>query len=413
MPSPSKNRTSRWLLLAGALAQAAVLLVPIEEAEATPAFARRYEMTCSSCHQYHYPRLNSFGRRFRENGYQLPEGAEDQARARRNVAPGAPDDKLRVFREVPLSLRGQAFGIVRAHSDGETDAIYDNSLFSFIIGGGTVAKDVSYFFSWTPFPDADIHQARVGIHNIAKSTLGEGTLNIRAGALFLLDFQRPGHRFLANAPTSATSVTVGLNRFNLDDSTLGVQAYGRPGWGPFHYELSVVAGDPGEEGTERDAWKDVFGRLSYIFNYNTDKEIRVGAFGYRGRSEIVSNFGGVELAQRDKFWMGGGDLELDVGKVNLSLMGYYSRHNDALPQGGRVDFMAGRATALWSPAKRWVLSARLEAVYSGDLHDLESYQLAPHVTYQFAENALATLVWRQDLVTPSESSGVFVLDASF
>ena len=42
------------------------LVVPIQDAEAIPPFARKYEMPCGSCHQGHFPRLNEFGRRFRE-----------------------------------------------------------------------------------------------------------------------------------------------------------------------------------------------------------------------------------------------------------------------------------------------------------------------------------------------------------
>ena len=70
------------------------------EAKAIPAFARRYEFSCNNCHHNHYPRLNSFGRRFRENGLQLPDGAEDPFRARRNVEPGTLAEALSIFKEI-------------------------------------------------------------------------------------------------------------------------------------------------------------------------------------------------------------------------------------------------------------------------------------------------------------------------
>ena len=35
-----------------------------------PAFARKYNLACSACHTT-WPELNSFGQRFRDNGYQL------------------------------------------------------------------------------------------------------------------------------------------------------------------------------------------------------------------------------------------------------------------------------------------------------------------------------------------------------
>ncbi len=47
----------------------------VSEANALPAFARKYEVNCHVCHT-RWPRLNFFGERFLENGYQLP-GTED------------------------------------------------------------------------------------------------------------------------------------------------------------------------------------------------------------------------------------------------------------------------------------------------------------------------------------------------
>ncbi len=44
-------------------------------AHAIPAFARKYAVNCMVCH-VRVPRLNQFGQRFLENGYQMP-GTED------------------------------------------------------------------------------------------------------------------------------------------------------------------------------------------------------------------------------------------------------------------------------------------------------------------------------------------------
>ena len=44
-------------------------LVPTNNAEAVPAFARQMGTPCLSCHFQHFPKLNSFGREFRLGGY--------------------------------------------------------------------------------------------------------------------------------------------------------------------------------------------------------------------------------------------------------------------------------------------------------------------------------------------------------
>src|SRR5246127_1514077 len=60
----------------GSLARAAFFLSLlfvaglVQEARAIPAFARKYGLPCSACHEA-WPKLNSFGQQFKDEGYQL------------------------------------------------------------------------------------------------------------------------------------------------------------------------------------------------------------------------------------------------------------------------------------------------------------------------------------------------------
>src|SRR6478672_2827796 len=47
-----------------------LLLAIIQPANALPAFARKYGLRCSACHES-WPMLNYFGQKFKDNGYQL------------------------------------------------------------------------------------------------------------------------------------------------------------------------------------------------------------------------------------------------------------------------------------------------------------------------------------------------------
>src|SRR6202166_4173154 len=47
-----------------------IFLSTCSPASALPAFARKYGMPCSSCHDS-WPRLSPFGQQFKDNGYQL------------------------------------------------------------------------------------------------------------------------------------------------------------------------------------------------------------------------------------------------------------------------------------------------------------------------------------------------------
>src|ERR1700738_5668897 len=49
---------------------AALMLADSQSARAIPAFARKYGMPCSACHEA-WPKLNNFGQDFKDNGYQM------------------------------------------------------------------------------------------------------------------------------------------------------------------------------------------------------------------------------------------------------------------------------------------------------------------------------------------------------
>jgi hypothetical protein len=61
--------------IAGFLLLLASSLVSVSPAHAIPAFARKYGLPCSACHEA-WPMLNNFGQTFKDNGYQLGNGRD-------------------------------------------------------------------------------------------------------------------------------------------------------------------------------------------------------------------------------------------------------------------------------------------------------------------------------------------------
>src|SRR5271155_5185346 len=57
-------------LLSLAVVLAPVVLTFSQPAHALPAFARKFGLRCSACHES-WPMLNYFGQKFKDNGYQL------------------------------------------------------------------------------------------------------------------------------------------------------------------------------------------------------------------------------------------------------------------------------------------------------------------------------------------------------
>src|SRR5579863_1472493 len=62
--------TSSRRSLAGGFLLLFLVLGSFQNAHALPAFARKYGLRCSACHEA-WPMLNYFGQKFKDNGYQL------------------------------------------------------------------------------------------------------------------------------------------------------------------------------------------------------------------------------------------------------------------------------------------------------------------------------------------------------
>ena len=62
--------SARKRLASGVLLASLFLLISVSDAHALPAFARKYGLRCSACHEA-WPMLNYFGQKFKDNGYQL------------------------------------------------------------------------------------------------------------------------------------------------------------------------------------------------------------------------------------------------------------------------------------------------------------------------------------------------------
>ena len=97
----------RRALLALALAAAAAALLAPSDAGAIPAFARRYRLSCTTCHAP-FPKLKPFGDEFAGRGFGLEPGQEP---TRSNLDLG--DDLLQLPREFPLAVRFDAFAQAR------------------------------------------------------------------------------------------------------------------------------------------------------------------------------------------------------------------------------------------------------------------------------------------------------------
>jgi len=108
-----------------------------QSAYAIPAFARRYKISCSTCHDP-FPRLKPYGDDFAGNGFVL----EEEENPRDYISAG--DDLLWLNRDFPLAVKFEAYAVSDDKTDVNNDlqAPWGMKIFS----GGTLAKNIGYYF---------------------------------------------------------------------------------------------------------------------------------------------------------------------------------------------------------------------------------------------------------------------------
>lgn len=115
-----------------------LIVVPFHKAQAIPAFARRYQISCQVCHSPAMPRLKDFGDEFAGNGFRMTEYESP-----RYFIP-AGDDKLSLFRELPLAIRIDGFASFNFRDDNAFD--FKAPFVVKILSGGEISDKLSYYF---------------------------------------------------------------------------------------------------------------------------------------------------------------------------------------------------------------------------------------------------------------------------
>ncbi len=116
---------------------AIILLLVVQTSYGIPAFARRYRISCTTCHDP-FPRLKPYGDEFAGNGFVI----EEEERARDYVSAG--DDLLWLNRDFPLAVKFEAYAISDDNTDVKNDlqSPWGMKIFS----GGQLYKNIGYYF---------------------------------------------------------------------------------------------------------------------------------------------------------------------------------------------------------------------------------------------------------------------------
>jgi hypothetical protein len=125
----------RWAPLLCAILLLLTLLP--HPALAIPAFARRYKVSCQTCHNP-FPKLNDFGFQFAANGYRMGPAEEPKDTL------GTGDELLALMKDLPLAVRLEMYAQAYANGKVVTDFQYPYGLK--LLSGGAISRKISYYF---------------------------------------------------------------------------------------------------------------------------------------------------------------------------------------------------------------------------------------------------------------------------
>ncbi len=249
------------------------------DSQAIPSFSRKYGFNCNMCH-VGFTKLNDFGQRFRDNGYQIPgqEGKE------KNVFEGS----------LPVSLR-LPVGYSSYSNDKSTASTFNLLGFDFL-AAGVLHKNVSFLLIYTPrvdIPSASFrgpdslngNPSQTGSLesvSIVFSNIIKDVLNIRVGRF------EPGYHVFSSKrsyyimqPYEIYTMTTPNNSYGFNDNQIGIEATGHFRSG-FKYAAGFINGNGGnpDNNNNKDIYLNVLQTIGKGDGQSSGQ--RIGIFGYYG-----------------------------------------------------------------------------------------------------------------------------------
>ena len=284
---------------------------------AIPAFARKYNMTCKTCHSP-FPKLKAYGDEFAGNGFVL----QDQDAPRYFVETGDPE--LSLIRDLPLAMRLE--GHVTYNQNNTKQSDFSTPLLFKLLTGGAIAKDVAYYVYYIleNGERGKIEDAWIMFNNLFGSEL-----DLTLGQFQLCDPLFKRELRLTRDDYYIYKVRPGASNVDLTYDRGVMLSYGFESGTDI--SLQMVNGSGIGEGFatgnfDDDKYKNFMGRISQ----DIGEHLRIGAMGYYGREarEFDDALSGINSLDNE-LWMIGGDATISLDPVELNIQ--YVERNDKDP----------------------------------------------------------------------------------
>lgn len=363
---------------------------------AIPAFARKYNTTCKTCHSP-FPKLKPYGDDFAGNGFQL----KDKDAPRYYVDTG--DDELSLIRDFPLAVRLE--GYVTYNQDDSKQSDFTTPLLFKLLTGGTITKDVAYYVYYIleSGEPGKIEDAWFMFNNLFGTEL-----DFTIGQFQVCDPLFKRELRLTRDDYYIYKVKPGASMADLTYDRGIIINYGLETGTDI--VLEVINGNGIGEAFlsgnfDNDKYKNLFGRVSQDMGEN----LRIGAMGYWGKEKQVSPEG--DFDEINELWMLGGDATINVNPFELNLQ--YIKRRDSNPyfyysEKEEVNTQGGFAELIFRPEgdeSIWYGVALFNWIES-DQTDLNLKQLGVQFGYLLRRNIRLVAEYSQNFTNKYGTVGV-------
>jgi len=357
------------------MATAMMILLPCNSADAIPAFARKYQISCQVCHSPAMPRLKGFGEEFASNGFRMT----DYESPRYFIPVG--DDRLSLFRELPVAIRFDGFASYNVDKSDKTE--FATPYILKLLSSGELSDKLSYYFYF--------------LMNEGGSIVG-----VEDAFLMYHDLFKTGINFYIGQFQASDPLFKGELRYTMEVYRIYDVAPGNSN-ANLKYERGVVLEKPFSSGTTVTAEilngcgidKSVFDtdknkNLMFRISQEIGENLTIGAFAYTGKEAL----NGITGPFNNKILMLGPDIKINFGDKFILGVQYVKRTDSNvfdwtdITSYEDVTTQGGFAEVIFSPQgdkSKWYLTALANWVDS-DIKELDYSSATLHAGYLLRRN---------------------------
>lgn len=241
-----------------------------------PAFARKYSMSCQTCHSP-FPRLKDYGDEFARNGFVLAD--KDAPRYFQETG----DSELSLIRDFPISIRIEGFTTFK-HKSNEDRIDFAAPYMVKLLSGGSLTKNIAYYFYLYLNEKGKVEtveDAYIMFNNVFNTEL-----DIYFGQFQISDPLFKRELRLTREDYMIYKMKIGNSRMSLGYDR-GIML-NLPLKTKTDLTFEILNGNgigPANDNFDMDKYPSFFGRISQ----DIAEPLKAGVFGYYGKEQIASN----------------------------------------------------------------------------------------------------------------------------